>query len=214
MPAPRLIVDLEGGSDWLERPKVYWDPTTQAPPVYDGTWETCVVRCLSWAPVPVVMQWLLSGQHPFVSVGIDSFSEAQTRYKDQLFAGMPDSQQEWGRLLQDMEAVVCQLRDMRAHPTSPLRAVVFTCGTVDKDGLRKPMLQGALQDRMPHKVDMCAYMSMMPAGQGFVNNMLIMPIGPFIAKSRGRMAEVLGYTITNPRVDVILATLEEHGVGV
>ena len=42
-PAPVLILDAEGSTKFLPIAKVEWDPISQAPPIYDGTWTHCIV---------------------------------------------------------------------------------------------------------------------------------------------------------------------------
>src|SRR5688500_14859171 len=78
-PKPHLVLDAENGNKWTSSKKVYWDPVDQAPPVPDGTWETCVVLVRSCDDLMRAVQWLQSGQHPFRSVTLDSVSEIQQR---------------------------------------------------------------------------------------------------------------------------------------
>lgn len=77
-PKPALVLDAEGGSRFTQSRKIAWDGVG-APPVPDGTWDTCVVTTRSFTQVASVYQWLASGQHGFRSVVLDSLTEIQKR---------------------------------------------------------------------------------------------------------------------------------------
>lgn len=158
-PAPRLILDAEAASRFLPGSKVYWDPQRDAPPVPDGTWETCIVTVRDYATMLSTMQWLKSGQHHFESVIIDSISEIQKRLKDQVTGGLGDmDQRKWGELLTHMEALIRELRDLTEHPTTPLTAVVITAMTENREGKWRPYVQGQLRTTLPYFVDVCGYL--------------------------------------------------------
>jgi hypothetical protein len=82
-PKPLLVLDAEGS--WRFIPpgegKVikYWDPLRETPPVYDGTWEICVVHVQEWNTVDLVYKYLTQWPLPFVSVIVDSITEIQRR---------------------------------------------------------------------------------------------------------------------------------------
>lgn len=158
-PQPRLIIDAEMASRFLPGTKVFWDPIREAPPIHDGSWETCVVTIREYGTMIRVMEWLESGQHPFESVVIDSISEIQKRLKDQVSAGTGDmKQQQWGELLTHMEALIRRLRDLTEHPTKPLTAVIITAMTELRDGKWRPYVQGALRITLPYFIDIVGYM--------------------------------------------------------
>src|ERR1039458_8047441 len=80
-PAPRLVLDAEGGSrvPWravngvgVRQRVIKWDPNTQDPPVYDGTWDTCHVSVQDYKTFEKAYSWLASGRHPFKSLVVDS----------------------------------------------------------------------------------------------------------------------------------------------
>lgn len=157
-PAPRLLLDAEAAYRFLPGKKVFWDPMTEAPPEYDGEWETCVTIIRTYGHLSRAYEWLNSGQHPFVSVIIDSISEVQTKCKDDLAADGRMSIQLWGDLLTQMERLVRGFRDLTEHPTRPIQAVVITAMTQQRDGKYRPYVQGQLQVKLPYFLDLIMYM--------------------------------------------------------
>jgi hypothetical protein len=80
--APKPILALDGEGSWRFVPnKIYWNPMMQPPPVYDGSWQVCVVLAHDWNVVERVLQMLLTQPLPFTSVVIDSITEIQRRLK-------------------------------------------------------------------------------------------------------------------------------------
>jgi hypothetical protein len=71
-PAPRLMLDVEGGHRFLPINVRYWDPLREEPPVPDGTWDTCVVIVNEYDTVLKAYEWLRAGRHHFKSLIIDS----------------------------------------------------------------------------------------------------------------------------------------------
>ena len=86
-PAPRLVLDAEGGSRFTPSRKTTWNPGKDEPPKHDGTWDTCLVPVTTYQAVRQAYEWLYSGRHQFRSVVIDSISETQQRCVDDI-AGM------------------------------------------------------------------------------------------------------------------------------
>lgn len=157
-PAPRLLLDAEAAYRFLPGEKVFWDPTIEAPPEYDGSWETCVVILRTYSHLARAYEWLNSGQHPFVSVIIDSISEVQTKCKDDISPNGQMKIQMWGDLLTQMERLVRGFRDLTEHPTRPLQAVVITAMTQQRDGKYRPYVQGQLQVKLPYFLDLIMFM--------------------------------------------------------
>lgn len=158
-PAPRLLLDAEAAARFLPGAKITWDPQRDAPPVPDGTWETCIVAVRDYSVMTSVMAWLQSGQHRFESVIIDSISEIQKRLKDQITGGFGDmDQRKWGEILTHMEALIRQFRDLTEHPTNPLTAVVITAMTENRDGKWRPYVQGQLRVTLPYFIDVVGYL--------------------------------------------------------
>jgi hypothetical protein len=67
-PGPRLILDAEGGTDWLSSDTVTWDPTQGAPPAVEGD-VSVVVHVLNWEMIERVTRWLQKGEHSFLAEG-------------------------------------------------------------------------------------------------------------------------------------------------
>jgi hypothetical protein len=185
-PAPRLVLDSENGSRFVKGARIKWDPNSEAPPVHDGTWETCVVQCRDFQTFLNAYAWLNSGQHPFRSVLVDSLTELQKRCKDQI-KGTDEvvNERQWGILLDRMEKAVRELRDLTMHPTNPIQAVVLLALTDDKTGKFRPLIQGALGKSIVGFVDVIGYLYVDSDDQGLpMRKMLVQPIGPYVAKDR------------------------------
>jgi hypothetical protein len=209
-PAPRLFLDAEAAYRFLPGTKVFWDPVREAPPQYDGTWETCVVIIREYSVMTKALEWLVSGQHPFISVVIDSISEVQTKCKDQISPDGVMKIQLWGELLTHMERTVRAFRDLTEHPTRPLQAVVITAMTQMKDGKFRPFVQGQLQVKLPYFLDVIGYMYVEsePNAQDptappqKVRKLLVTPHVQFEAGERvqGRLGDI----VVNPTVPTML----------
>lgn len=157
-PSPRLLLDAEAAYRFLPGKKVFWNPVSEAPPEYDGKWETCVVLVRDYTTMTRAYEWLNSGQHPFRSVTIDSISEIQTKCKDNLTMDGRMSIQLWGDLLTHMERLIRGFRDLTEHQTKPLEAVVLTAMTQMRDNKYRPYVQGQLQTKLPYFLDVIMYM--------------------------------------------------------
>jgi hypothetical protein len=201
-PKPMLLLDAEAAHRFLPGRKVKWDPMLEAPPVHDGSWDICVVVVRDYSVMVRSMEWLRSGQHPFVSIAVDSISEIQKKMKDQITGGSGDmDQRRWGELLTHMEALIRQLRDLTEHPTNPVTAVVITAMTEQRDGKWRPYVQGSLRVTLPYFIDVVGYMYVedVPApdpsqpSPGRIRRMLTQPHPLFEAGERvqGRLPAVI-----------------------
>lgn len=194
IPGPRLILDAEGGSEFTPSwPKQVWNPNAYAPPGMQGCepgQETCAetVRVIvrEWSTWSRVHAWLDSGQHPFVSVVMDSLTEIQKRCRDSIRGTERMQTQHWGDLLIEMESVVRRMRDIAIDPRNPLQNVVILTLTDDKKGLYRPFLQGSLQQALPGFVHVVGflYAEPTPDGAGLARRLLIQPHGNYVAKDR------------------------------
>lgn len=206
-PPPRLILDAEGKTRFLPSRKVYWDPTSAAPPEADGTWDTCIVPVRSYRVLELAREWLMSGQHPFCSVVLDSISEAQQRAVDEV-AGVKQMQtQDWGALLRMVAALARALRDLTTHPTKPLDAVIINAMTRrGDDGVERPFLQGQMEDRLPYFYDLVNYLCIIPGADGKPIRRLIVEPAPGFATGEA-VGGVLGPYIDDPNLTDMLATV-------
>lgn len=157
-PYPRLIIDVEGGARFLPIVPKLWDPHREAPPIADGTWDTCIVHCSDYATLEKAYQYLQLGQHQFKSVVIDSISELQDKLIKQLVGTEQMKMQTWGQLLRSLGDLLRSMRDLTMHPTNPLEAVVLTSMQREgSDGRMKPYLQGQIQVVAPYLFDILGY---------------------------------------------------------
>lgn len=157
-PAPRVLNDVESASRFLPIKRVYWNPATERPPEEDGTWDTCVVHTRDWGTVEKTYQWMNSGQHPFKSWIIDSVSELQSRYIEQVAGRNQLTQQQWGSAYREVGGLIRDIRDLTMHPTKPLECVVLTAMTRQIDGKFRPWCQGQLQAVLPYLMDAVGYL--------------------------------------------------------
>lgn len=204
-PGPRLVLDAEGGASTRFTPsnKIVWEPLRDAPPVDDGTWETCVVYVRSFQDVQRTYEWLNSGKHPFKSVIIDSLSETQQRCIDAIVGTEQMKTQDWGELLRKMSALVRSYRDLIIHPINPLQSIIFIAMTRNVDGTSRPYVQGQLANTLPYYVDVCGYLwSELNSDTGEVNRRLLCV--PHNAFEAGDRTGKLGNVVDNPNITSML----------
>jgi AAA domain len=157
-PPPRVYFDVESAARFLPLRAVTWDPR-DAPPDYDGKWDTCVIPVREWQDAVHGLDWLKQGQHPFRSASVDSISELQYRNVEKIAGRSQVQLQHWGQVLRETGGFVRDLRDLTMHPTNPLDAVVITAmSKLDKQGILRPHLQGQLGDVIPYLLDVCGYL--------------------------------------------------------
>lgn len=157
-PYPRLMIDCEGGHRFLKIVPRYWNPTREPPPEADGTWDTCVVQTTSFDDMLRAHQWLQTGKHQFASVIVDSISELQVKSIEQIAGREQMQMNQWGSLLRTTTGLMRDLRDLTMHATNPLRAVVLTAMTSDRDGMKRPYLQGQSTVTAPYLFDITGYL--------------------------------------------------------
>lgn len=157
-PAPRVYCDVESASRFLPIKAVKWDPASERPPEADGTWDTAVVATRDWSTIEKVYQWLNSGQHPFKSLIIDSISELQNRYIEQVAGRNQLTQQQWGSAYREVGGLIRDIRDLTMHPTKPLECIVLTAMTRKIDDKFRPWCQGQLQAVLPYLMDTVGYL--------------------------------------------------------
>jgi hypothetical protein len=206
-PAPRLILDAEGGSKFTpSQPKVFWDPKAGPPPTGQ---ETVIVLVRDFQTMQLAYQWLNSGNHDFQSVVLDSVTELQKRCKDAIKAleGAGGFRiQDWGTLLDDMELLVRQFRDLWMHPVKPVPVTVFiTTTAMDDKGMYRPHVQGGLKLSLPYFVDVVGYLYAATTDAGTLERrLLVQPAPGFIAKDR---TDRLGFEVVNPSITNMLDSI-------
>lgn len=187
-PAPRLLLDAEGGSRYAENnhPMVSWNPLTEAPPKWDGVWQSCFVSVQDWATFEAAHQWLASGEHPFKSVVLDSLTELQKRLMDAVSGVAQPTMQQWGEVLRRMEEKARAFRDLTIREDNSLEAVILICLSHKRDDQVRPFVKGSLELSLPGLFDIVAYMyTAQDEGTGEVlYQALLAPIKGIVAKDR------------------------------
>jgi AAA domain len=202
-PAPRLVLDAEGGSRFTPSVKKTWDPAREKPPEYDESWSTCLVSVNTYQAVRQAYDWLYSGQHPFRSVVIDSISESQQRCVDDIAGTNQMQTADWGTLLRTVSNLVRGYRDLITHPVRPLDCVMLIAMTDENQMPKRPLLQGKLASFLPYYTDLCGYLGAYRREDGTPFRRLILsPSTEYIAGERvgGR----LGTHVDNPDVSEML----------
>lgn len=204
-PAPRLILDAEGGSRFTPSgPKVYWDPMREEPPTGQ---ETVIVMVRDFAMMATVFQWLNAGNHDFESIVLDSVTELQKRCIDAIVGTAQMKIQDFGELLREMESLVRRFRDLHMHPVNPIPvSVLVTTTQMDDKGTFRPHVQGQLKLSMPYYVDVVGYLHAavnQESGQ-MERRLLVQNIPGFIAKDRTNR---LGYEVTDPNIQTMLTQI-------
>ncbi len=154
---PRLILDAEGGTDWLASNTIQWDPRNGPPPTDLDKDVSVVVHTTDWETVEAVNRYLQKGTHEFRSVILDSLTELQKQCKRSITdSGMKI--QDWGTLYDRMDPVLRELRDLTKHPTNPLWTVVIVALSNEKDGKVMPDIQGSMARSLAGQMDTIAYL--------------------------------------------------------
>lgn len=196
IPAPRLILDAEGGSEYTPSwPKQVWNPNFPPPgmpgcePHLQQVAETVRVIVQDWETWLKVHNWLVYGQHPFVSICLDSLTEIQKRCRDNIRGPEQMQLQHWGQMLIEMETAVRQLRDLAKAPYNRLMNVIMLALTDMNKDRGRPLVQGSLQVALPGFVDVVGYMSTTstPDGSGLYRTLLVQPYGVYVAKDRTKV---------------------------
>lgn len=211
-PAPRLILDAEGGSEFTPSwPKAIWNPNLYAPPGVQGCAPgqeqvppTTRVLVRDWPTMARVFQWLESGQHWFRSVGLDSLTEIQKRCRDEVRGTEQMQQQHWGEILIQMETAVRRLRDLTLDPNNQLRNVVVLAITDERKGMFRPYVQGALATTLPQFFHVVGYLNASASADGthVARSMLIQPWGQYVAKDRTHvLSRTLGSAVPIRDID-------------
>jgi hypothetical protein len=218
-PAPRLILDAEGGSLFVAEnlPSIAWNPRTEPVPVYDGTWNSVNVAVHDWATLVAAYNVLASGHHPFRSVVLDSLTEAQKRLIDNVSGTDQSTMQDWGIILRYLEDLVRKFRDLAKHPTNPMEAVVMTCLSHLRDDHIRPFLKGQLELTLPSFYDIVGYMTAEVSGATGVMEykMLLQPQNNVVAKDRTSViTQAHGPLVANSNFTEWLALIQAYYDGI
>jgi hypothetical protein len=167
-PAPRLIIDVEGGADFVLGHKVVWTNPNDPPPEMTKA-ETCIVHVSNLKDLQTVYRWLQHGEHPFVSITVDSLSELQKRIVDEVAGTEQLSPQDWGSVFRRGEALVRRFRDLASNPVKPLLCVCYLTGTSERGRAELkvgPYVQGQLGSTLPGFVDIVGMLRIVDTADG------------------------------------------------
>lgn len=162
-PGPKLFIDFESSSHWLRGKKVRWYPTIDPVPISDGSWDFVYVNVQDYHELDIVTSVLLSGDHPFRSVIVDSLSEGQVLMKEDRIGTSSMDRQKWGELSDMTGRFARDLRNMIGRKDNPVEyAIIIATEKVikDKDGnviKIQPTLKGATQAELPYLYDVTGY---------------------------------------------------------
>jgi len=203
-PGPRLILDVEGGTNFTPSRKVPWDPRGPVPAGV-GPDDSVVVLITKFDDVDRAFQWLPTGQHPFRSVIIDSLSELQKRAIDMIAGTSQMQQSDYGALLRKIEANVRSFRDLKMNPIRAVEVICIVSGSKEKgikDPVIRPLLQGQIAEQLAYFVDVQGYMTNAVGPDGTIERKLqVVPINNIAAKDRtGR----LGVFVNSPTIPGML----------
>lgn len=156
-PGPRLILDAEGGTDWLASEVQTWDPLAGPPPEVSDPNVAVVVHVSEWEMLDRINRWLHKGDHQFRSVILDSITELQKQAKRAITdTGMKI--QDWGTLYDKMDPVLRDVRDLTKAPGSPVECVVLVALANTKDDKIIPDIQGSMARSLAGQIDTIGYL--------------------------------------------------------
>jgi hypothetical protein len=225
-PGPRLILDSEGGADWLEKPYIVWNRVTEPPPLPTeeqlaewGNDYSVVLFIRDWSVFEMAYAWLESGKHNFRTLALDSLTDIQKRCKDSISTGAFDMQA-WGVLLSKMDVILRGMRDLTNHATRPLQCIIITALVRENSAkMLAPKIQGGLVDDLPGLFDLVGYYKMsaeVNVNGEFDRLLMISPAPTYEAKARGSMGRTLkiayGTSIKNPDIRAIMRVLNPKPV--
>lgn len=156
-PGPRLILDAEGGTDWLASEAIPWNPLDGPPPADLDDDTSVVVHVNDWELLERVNTWLQKGKHPFHSVILDSLTELQKQAK-RIITDSGMRIQDWGTLYDRMDPVLREIRDLTKSKGSPVVCVVIVALSNVKDDKIVPDIQGSMARSLAGQMDTLGYL--------------------------------------------------------
>lgn len=158
-PGPRLILDAEMGSDFLDSEQIIWD-VEGGQEVPKGLEEdtSVVVYVHEYTTLRKVYEILDTGDHEFETVIIDSVTEIQQRCLDDKVGTNQMKLQDWGEIKRQMSLDIRNFRDLKAHPKKAVN-VIFVATleeSTSPDGSVRlvPYMQGSVSKELPYVVDL------------------------------------------------------------
>lgn len=223
LPGPRLAWETEMGAlDTVDREDrdvrlIMWDPLTE--PIPSDLDETCtvVVGIRDLTKIRPMMNMLESGNHPFESVILDSFSEMQAMLKT--VVADPGSEydpnavfdhQAWGRLKNHGGILLRDLRDLTwPDAVKPINVAVVLFS--DNESVPAvPLVEGGIRKAMPGWFDLFGYLftTTHPDTKEDIRVLQIRRDATADAKCRMHLVKkTYGAYIEHPDLETILNTL-------
>lgn len=156
-PGPVLFLNAEGGTNWLARKTVPWNPLDGPPQGEIDNDTVVVVDVFEWEMLERVTRFLKSGKHPFASVVLDSITELQKQAKRAVTdTGM--KLQDWGTLYDKMDPILREIRDLTQVPGSNVACVILVALANRKDDRIVPDIQGSMARSLAGQVDTVGYL--------------------------------------------------------
>ena len=213
-PAPRLILDTESAARFLKTKKVYWDPTRDAPPEDDGTWETCIVSVDNIRKAKRAYEYLKAGKHPFNSVILDSISELQEKVKGETTNRSQPKIQEWGTIGAEMAYLAGDLRDLTTNAVQPVKSVLIVATSTDPRydehgnivAKGRPAAQGSFKEKVQYYFDAVGYVYLadVPDENGEVQQVQCLQVKASDKYEVGTRAPDLPNIIAEPNINDIV----------
>lgn len=223
LPGPRLVLDTEMGAfDTEDREDRevrirLWDPLKEPVPADLTPADTVVVGIRDLSKIQPIMRVLESGQHPFESLILDSFSEMQAMMKtlvanpgEQYDPNAVFDHQAWGRLKNHGGILLRDIRDLTwPDAVKPINAAVVLYSD-DESIPAVPLVEGGIRKAMPGWFDLFGYLftSIHPDTKDEIRVLQIRRDATAIAKCRLHLVKkTYGSYIEHPDLTEILNTL-------
>ena len=163
-PGRLLLIDTEGGSNYLARNLTRWDGRSSAP---DGD---LVVHATSLDDVRHVAARLADGSLRVGTVVLDTVTTLQQRARRDVAAASKSGRMEkqgWGILLDDISDTLRDLVDaVVGGDAADVLVLTVHAGTGDDGREITVDLQGSLASRIPGMVDVVGYLGLAPDETG------------------------------------------------
>jgi len=223
LPGPRLALETEmGGLDTKDREDrdvrlQLWDPATAAVPTGLDETDTVIVSVRDLKVLAPIMQLLESGNHPFESVILDSFTELQNMLKEAVANPGKEynpnatfDQQAWGRLKNHGGIILRDLRDLTWPEAAKPINVAVVMYSDDEAIPVVPLLEGGIRKGMQGWFDIIGYLFtvVVPETKEEIRVLQISRDPNAIAKCRLHLVKAkYGSHIERPDLAVVLNTL-------
>lgn len=171
-PTPRLIIDMEGRAKYTPAGKqaTFWNGEDEPLKLKKSPSSTYILETTDLAVLDTARQWLRSGQHPWVSLTLDSVMELKYQVKQSKHPGAAQpSRSDWGPINITFEDNLRDLRDLTTKP-GKLRCVVFITGASleIESGKIQPIIKGTIGTLVPYWMDVVGYLEA-TGSKGMVN---------------------------------------------